>query len=334
MMNRRKAFGLLLATTCTVALAPVIGARAAEDPAKYPSQPIRVIVPFAPGGASDFAMRLLQAPMSQALGQQIVIENRAGAAGNVGMDVAARGAPDGYTVFFGNVGTVSINPTLFTDMTMKPDKAFIPVSVASETPSVFIANPKFPPNTMKELIDYAKARPGKVNFASPGSGSVDRLEMEQFRKAAGLDMNHVPYKGGAGPAVADILGGHVEVMSVTLPSAMPHIKSGRIKVLAITDAKRSPVLPDVPTVVELGYPDIVATSWQGFLVPAGTPKPIVDKLFQAIVKATQDPTVKQRMQEGGVTAVASESPEAFKAFIEKDTARWAKVIAESGAKPD
>lgn len=333
-MNRRQAVGLLLGTTAAAAITALSAATAAEDPAKYPSQPIRVIVPFAPGGASDFAMRLLQPAMSQALGQQIVIENRAGAAGNVGMDVAARGAPDGYTVFFGNVGTVSINPTLYPDMTVKPDKAFVAVSVASETPSVYIANPKFPPNTVKELIDYAKARPGKVNFASPGSGSVDRLEMELFRKAAGLDMNHVPYKGGAGPAVADILGGHVELMSVTLPSAMPHIKSGRVKVMAITSRERNPSLADVPTVVELGYPDIVATSWQGFLVPAGTPRPIVDKLFQAIVKATADPKVKERMLEGGVTAVASDSPEQFKTFIDKETARWAVVIKESGAVAD
>jgi tripartite-type tricarboxylate transporter receptor subunit TctC len=333
-MNRRQAVGLLLGATAAAAITAPSAAAAAEDPAKYPSQPIRVIVPFAPGGASDFAMRLLQPAMSQALGQQIVIENRAGAAGNVGMDVAARGAPDGYTVFFGNVGTVSINPTLYPDMTVKPDKAFVAVSVASETPSVYIANPKFPPNTVKELIDYAKARPGKVNFASPGSGSVDRLEMELFRKAAGLDMNHVPYKGGAGPAVADILGGHVELMSVTLPSAMPHIKSGRVKVMAITSRERNPSLTDVPTVVELGYPDIVATSWQGFLVPAGTPRPIVDKLFQAIVKATADPKVKERMLEGGVTAVASDSPEQFKTFIDKETARWAVVIKESGAVAD
>ncbi|RAI45817.1 Bug family tripartite tricarboxylate transporter substrate binding protein [Rhodoplanes roseus] len=332
-MNRRQALGLL-GTACAVAFCPVTGAFAAEDPSKYPSQPVRSIVPFAPGGASDFAMRLLQPTMSQALGQQVIIENRAGAAGNVGMDVAGRAAPDGYTIFFGNVGTVSINPTLFPDMSVKPDKAFIPVSVASETPSVYIANPKFPPNTVKELIEYVKARPGKVNFASPGSGSVDRLEMELFRKAAGLDMNHVPYKGGAGPAVADILGGHVELMSVTLPSAMPHIKSGRVKVLAITSKERSPALPDVPTVVELGYPDIVATSWQGFLVPTGTPRPIVDKLFQAIAKAVADPSVKQRMLEGGVTAVASESPEAFKAYIDKETARWAVVVKESGAVPD
>ncbi|CAL8969312.1 hypothetical protein RHODGE_RHODGE_02742 [Rhodoplanes serenus] len=333
-MNRRQAVGFLLGATAAAAITALSAAAAAEDPAKYPSQPIRVIVPFAPGGASDFAMRLLQPAMSQALGQQIVIENRAGAAGNVGMDVAARGAPDGYTVFFGNVGTVSINPTLYPDMTVKPDKAFVAVSVASETPSVYIANPKFPPNTVKELIDYAKARPGKVNFASPGSGSVDRLEMELFRKAAGLDMNHVPYKGGAGPAVADILGGHVELMSVTLPSAMPHIKSGRVKVMAITSRERNPSLPDVPTVVELGYPDIVATSWQGFLVPAGTPRPIVDKLFQAIVKATAAPKVKERMLEGGVTAVASDSPEQFKTFIDKETARWAVVIKESGAIAD
>jgi tripartite-type tricarboxylate transporter receptor subunit TctC len=334
MMNRRRAFGLLLATTCAVALGPVIGARAAEDPAKYPSQPIRVIVPFAPGGASDFAMRLLQAPMSQALGQQIVIENRAGAAGNVGMDVAARGAPDGYTVFFGNVGTVSINPTLFPDMTLKPDKAFIPVSVASETPSVFIANPKFPPNTMKELVDYAKARPGKVNFASPGSGSVDRLEMEQFRKAAGLDMNHVPYKGGAGPATTDVLAGHVELFQLTATPAMSFIKSGRIKALAISTRERLPALPNVPTFAELGYPDYIVTTWQGMLVPTGTPRPIIDKIHAAATKVLGDPKIKEKFLEAGVIARASVSPEEFKAYVAKETTRWSGLVKEIGAVPE
>ncbi|NVO13254.1 MAG: tripartite tricarboxylate transporter substrate binding protein [Rhodoplanes sp.] len=333
-MNRRQAIGLLLGTASAAGFGHVSGAVAAEDPSKYPTQPVRVIVPFAPGGASDFAMRLLQAPMSQALGQQVIIENRTGAAGNVGMDVAGRGAPDGYTVFFGNVGTVSINPTLYPDMSVKPDKAFIPVSNASETPSALICSMKFPPNNVKELIEYVKARPGKVNFASPGSGSVDRLEMELFRKATGLDMNHVPYKGGAGPAVADILGGHVELMFVTLAAAMPHVKANRIKILALSSKERSPILPDVPSVAELGYPELVATSWQGFLVPTGTPRPIVDKLFQAIVKAASDPTVKQRLIDGGSTASASESPEAYKAFIEKETARWTVVVKESGAVPD
>jgi len=202
----------MLAVLLAAVLATSLAAAPTQAQGAYPNQPIRVVVPFAPGGASDFVARLIQPGMSQFLGQQIVIENRAGAAGNVGMDVAARAAPDGYTIFLGNVGTISINPSLFPDITVKPEKDFIPVSIVADTPGILIANPKFPPNNAKELVDYAKARQGKINFASPGSGSLNRLEMEIFRMNAGLDMNHVPYKGGAGPAVTDIIGGHVELM--------------------------------------------------------------------------------------------------------------------------
>ena len=223
--------------------------------------------------------------MTQFLGQQVVVENRAGAAGNVGMDVAARGAPDGYTIFLGNVGTISINPSLFADLTVKPEKDFIPVSIVADTPGILIANPKFPPNNAKELVDYAKANQGKVNFASPGSGSLNRLEMEVFRLNAGLDMNHVPYKGGAGPAVADIMGGHVELMFTTISSAIQHVKGGRLKALGVTTKERVPALPDVPTMLEQGFPANVSSSWQGVLVPAGTPRPIVDKLHAALVQA-------------------------------------------------
>ncbi len=179
-MKRTLTKALLGAMAGIFAAAAAQPAHAAEDPAKYPSQPIRMIVPFAPGGASDFAARLLQPHLSEALGQQVVVENRAGAAGNVGMDVAARAAPDGYTVFLGNVGTISINPSMFADLTVKPEKDFIPVSIVADTPGILIATAKFPPNNAKEMVEYVKARPGKVNFASPGSGSLNRLEMEIF----------------------------------------------------------------------------------------------------------------------------------------------------------
>jgi tripartite-type tricarboxylate transporter receptor subunit TctC len=310
-------------------------ALAQEDPAKYPSQPIRMIVPFAPGGASDFAARLIQPGMSEFLGQQIVIENRAGAAGNVGMDVAARGAPDGYTIFLGNVGTVSINPSLFDSLTVKPDRDFIPITLVAETPGLMVANPKFPPNNAKELVEYVRSQPpGKVNFASPGSGSLNRLEMELFRKNAGLDMTHVPYKGGAGPAVADVVGGHVEVMFVTISSAIKHVEAGRLKALGVTAPKRVVALSNVPTMLEQGFPENIASSWQGVLVPANTPRPIVDKLFEAVQHAMKDETVKKRMEDAGVFPVTSNSPEEFKAYLEKESAKWAKVIKDTGAKPD
>ena len=330
-------------TVKTVAMAIIAGAfaamgvtpaLAAEDPAKYPSQPIRMIVPFAPGGASDFAARLLQPHLSAALGQQIVVENRAGAAGNVGMDVAARAAPDGYTAFLGNVGTISINPGMFADLTVKPDKDFIPVSIVADTPGILIASPKFPPNDAKEMVAYVKANPGKVNFASPGSGSLNRLEMETFALSNGLQMTHIPYKGGAGPAVADVLGGHVEVMFSTISSAINHVKEGRLKALGVTTKQRVPGLPNVAILVEQGFPANVSSSWQGILVPAGTPRAIVDKLHAATVKAGSNPEVRQRMEEAGTIVVTSASPEEFKAYITTDTAKLTEVIKVTGAKPE
>jgi tripartite-type tricarboxylate transporter receptor subunit TctC len=307
---------------------------AAEDPSKWPAQPIRMIVPFAPGGASDFAARLLQPGLSEALGQQVVVENRAGAAGNVGMDVAARAAPDGYTIFLGNVGTISINPHMFADLTVKPEKDFIPVSIVADTPGLMIANPNFPPNNAKELVEYVKARPGKVNFASPGSGSLNRLEMETFARNAGLEMTHIPYKGGAGPAVADVMGGHVEVMFSTINSAINHVREGRLKALGVTTKERIASLPNVATLVEQGFPANVSSSWQGILVPAGTPRPIIDKLHAAIQKAGANPEVRKRMDEAGTIAGTSKSPEEFKAYIESDSAKWREVIKITGAKPE
>jgi tripartite-type tricarboxylate transporter receptor subunit TctC len=330
MTTTTRMLGALLAAALTAGLAAVT----AQAQGAYPNQPIRIVVPFAPGGASDFVARLIQPGLSQALGQQIVIENRAGAAGNVGMDVAARAAPDGYTIFLGNVGTISINPSLFPDITVKPEKDFIPVSIVADTPGILIANPKFPPNNAKELVTYAKANQGKINFASPGSGSLNRLEMEIFRLNAGLDMNHVPYKGGAGPAVTDIIGGHVELMFTTISSAIQHVKGGRLKALGVTTKERVPALPDVPTMLEQGFPANVSSSWQGVLVPAGTPRPVVEKIHAALVRAVSDDTVKGRMADAGVIATTNKSPEEFKAYLEADAKKWSDVIKKTGAKPE
>ena len=317
-----------------LAIAAALAAGVAPAQTSYPTQPIRIIVPFAPGGASDFAARLIQPRMAQSLGQQIVVENRGGAAGNVGMAIAARAAPDGHTVFLGNVGTISINKSLYDDLTIDPDKDFIGVSLVAETPGLLIANPKFPPSTVQELIEYVKARPGQINFASPGSGSLNRLEMEVFRRDAGLDMIHIPYKGGAGPAVADVLGGHVQLMFVTISSAIQPVKAGRLKALAVTTKERVPSLPDVPTMFELGWKNNVSASWQGLLVPAGTPPPIIDKIFAAAGQAMADPKVRERMTEAGVFPVTSKSPEEFKEYLAAESEKWSRVVRETGAKPD
>jgi tripartite-type tricarboxylate transporter receptor subunit TctC len=335
MTKRRSAYALYAAALATGLSALVaIRAGAAEDPAKYPTQPIRMIVPFAPGGASDFTARNLQAGMAQSLGQQIVVENRPGAAGNVGMDVAARAAPDGYTIFLGNVGTISINKALYKDLTVDPEKAFFGVTLVAETPGLMVAHPKFPPNTVPELVAYAKANPGKVNYGSPGSGSLNSLEMELFRRNAGLDMTHVPYKGGAGPATTDTVGGHVHMTLVTISSAIQQVKGGRLKALAVTTKERAPTLPNVPTMVEQGFPDSVSASWQGVLVPTGTPRVIVDKLFVAVSKAMEDPKVRARMCDAGIFPVVSTSPEAFKDYLDRDAKKWRRVIEEIDAKPD
>jgi len=304
------------------------------EPAKYPSQPIRMIVPFAPAGASDFVGRIIQGGMSHFLGQPIVIENRSGAAGNIGMTVAARAAGDGYTIFLGNVGTLAINPSLFPDLQVKPATDFIAVSLVAETPDVLIVNTKVPADSVKDLVTYVRSQKGNVNFASPGSGSLNRLEMEVFRRDAGLDMQHVPYKGGAAPAVMDVLAGHVDLMFTTLPSAIEQIKSNNLKALAVTTRERVPALPEVPTMVELGYPNSVSASWQGLAVPKGTPRPIVDLVYQAAIQTLADPDVQRGLAAGGVLPRTSKSPEQFAAFIEQETARWAKVVKETGAGPD
>lgn len=317
------------------ALAVLAGfAAQAQDAGNYPNRPIQVIVPFAPAGASDFVARLLQPGLSRILGQQIVIENRAGAAGMLGTEVAARAAPDGYTIFLGNVGTMSINPTLYPEMRIKPDKDLAAVSLVADTPGILIGRPDFPPNNVKELVEYVKARPGKINFASPGSGSLNRFEMEVFRSDAGLDMIHVPYKGGAAPAVTDIIGGHVDVMFTTISSAMEYVKDKKIKAFAVTTKERLRELPDVPTMVELGWKNNLSSSWQGVLVPAKTPPAIIAKLHAAILQAVADKEVQERMSKGGVIAVASKSPEEFKNYIAAETSRWGAVIHSTGARPD
>ena len=294
---------------------------------------MKIIVPFAPGGASDFAVRVIQPKLSAVLGQQIVIENRAGAAGNVGMDVAARATPDGYTLYLGNIGTVALNPHVFKDLRVKPLQDFIPVSILADMPSLLVANPKFAPNSVKELIEHAKANPGKVTSPHRARAAWTAWR-ELLRKLAGIDMTHVPYKGGAGPAATDVVGGHVEIMFGTIASTMPHVKGGRLKALAVTAKERVAAIPDVPTIIEAGYPDAVASSWQGILVPAGTPKPIVDKLHAAIVQTMADPATVKRYDEIGATATSSKSPEEFLAYIREDAKRWEVIIKEVNATPD
>ena len=301
---------------------------------QYPNKPIRMIVPFAPGGASDFVGRILQPRMGELLGQQIVVENRPGASGNIGLDAAAKSAPDGYTIFLGNVGTVALNPAVFPKLGVTPTKDFIAITQVVDVPGVLVIHPDLKANTVKDLVAIAKAYPGKLNYASPGSGSQNRLEMEVFRRVGGnLDMVHVPYKGGAGPAVAGLAGGETHMMFVTASSAMTFIKNGRIKLLAVTSSKRLAAFPDAPTMAESGFPELTSGSWQGVFVPAGTPKEVVDKLYSVLMETMKTPEVVQRLGNGGVDVVTS-APGEFAKFVQGETDRWGKAVKEAGATPD
>jgi tripartite-type tricarboxylate transporter receptor subunit TctC len=300
----------------------------------YPNKPVRMIIPFAPGGASDFVGRIFQPKLSEILGQQLVIENRAGASGNIGMAAAASAAPDGYTIYLGNVGTVAINPGVFPKLAVVPTRDFIAVTQVVDVPGVLIANPELQAHSLKDVIAIAKAYPGKLNYASPGSGSQNRLEMEMLRRAYGLDMVHVPYKGGAGGAVAGLIGGETHLMFTTVSSAMVGIQNGRLRPIVVVAARRLPALPSVPTMVESGHPDSRSGSWQGIFVPAGTPRAVVERLFPAVQQAMKAPEVAERLAKGGVEVVLSASPQEFAQYVAADTQRWAKVAKESGATVD
>jgi tripartite-type tricarboxylate transporter receptor subunit TctC len=304
-------------------------ARAAD----YPERPIRLIVPFAPGGATDLAARILQPPFSEAIGQPIVVENRAGAAGNIGMEAAARAAPDGYTLYLGNVGTLAVNPTVFArTLRLRPTEDFAAISLVSETPDALVAHPAAPFASVPELLAYARAHPGRVNFGSPGAGSLNRLEMELLRElAGGLDMVHVPYPGGAGPAVTAVMAGDVHCLFVTLSSAVGQVQAGRLRALAVTTAGRVAALPEVPTMVESGYAAFVASSWQGLLAPAGTPEPIIRRWHAVTEAVLRLPEVRRRFALAATEAVASAAPEAFAAFIASEGQRWGALARRAGA---
>ncbi len=303
---------------------------AAWAQAKYPERPVRMVVPFAPGGASDFVGRIIQPKLSEELGQQVVIDNRAGAAGNIGVEMAARANPDGYTLLLGNIGTMSINPSLYLKFPIKPVSDLIAITQVVDVPGSLVVHPSLPVTSVKELVEYAKARQGQLNFGSPGAGSANRLEMEFFMRATGIKMTHIPYKGGAGPAAIALLGNEVQLMFVTLSSSITFVKQGRMRVLGIVAPKRVPAIPDVPTMAESGFPSMTVGSWQGVFAPKGTPRDVVKKLYTTVIKVMADATVKTRLGDGGVEVVASKSPEAFSAFVKAENERWAKVIKDAG----
>lgn len=295
----------------------------------YPSKPITIIVPFSAGGATDILARVVGQYMAKDLGQPVIVDNRAGAGGNIGTQAVARATPDGYTILMGTVGTHAINQSLYGKLPFDPIKDFAPLTRVALVPNLLVANPAQPFKTVKEMLAYAKANPGKVTFGSSGSGSSIHLSGELFKHMAGVDIQHVAYRGSA-PAVNDLLGNHIAVMFDNMPSAIGHVKSGKLRPLAVTTPKRSPALPDVPTIAEAGVPGYEATSWFGLLAPAKTPAPVIAKLNASILKALADPDVKKQLMEQGAEP-HPETPEQFAEFIGAETAKWGKIVKQSGA---
>lgn len=328
---RRRALGLAavaaLAGAALAAAAPLAHAQSS-----YPSKPITIIVPFPAGGTTDILARILAQYMNKEFGQSVIVDNRAGAGGNIGAQAAARAAADGYTLFMGTVGTHAINSSLYKKLPYDPIKDFAPLTRVAMVPNLLVAHPSQPFKTVKEMIDYAKANPGKINYGSSGNGSSIHLSGELFKSLAKVDMTHVPYKGSA-PAVSDLLGGQIAIMFDNMPSALPHVKGGKLRAIAVTSARRSPELPDVPTVAEAGVPGYEATSWFGMFAPAGTPPDVLAKLNSVIVKALNDAEVRKKISEQGADP-HPEKPAEFAAFIQKETAKWGKVVRDSGASID
>jgi tripartite-type tricarboxylate transporter receptor subunit TctC len=300
---------------------------AAQD---YPTKPIRLIVPFAPGGGSDVLARIVGQKLSESLKQPVVVDNKPGAGGNLGTDAVAKAAPDGYTIVLGVVGPISINVSLFDNLPYDPVKDLAPITQAVSVTNLLVVNPALGVNSVAELIALARSKPNSISYASGGTGTAGHLAAELFKSMAGVQMTHVPYRG-SGPAINDLIGGQVQVFFDNMPSALPHARSGRLKALGVTTAKRSSAAPDVPTIAESGLPGFEANNWYGFLTTAGTPKPIIDKLHHEIVRILNMPDVKEKLAAQGAEVIGN-TPEEFAQVIRDEIPKWRKVVRESGAK--
>ena len=313
-------------SVCSAVLAASL-ANVAALAADYPDKPIRMVVPWSPGGGSDVSGRIVAAKLTQALGQQVVIDNRPGAAGNIGTALTAKAPADGYTVLLADTG-FSTGISLYQNPGYHPVKDFAPVSLAATTPIIAVVHPSVSATSMKELIALARAQPGKLNFGSGGTGGSVHLAGEMFLLQTGTKMTHVPYKG-SGPAAVDLAGGLVQVMFATAPAVMPLIRSNRVRALGVASDTRSIFLPEVPTMKEAGVPDFIAENWYGILVPTGTPKAVIERLHREIVKAVMQPDSRERLTGAGLEARPSKTPLEFGAFVQNDVARWAHVIKQA-----
>ena len=311
-----------------VALALVAVPVMAQD---YPNKPIRFIVPYPPGGGTDVVARIMNEALAAELGQPIIIDNRGGAAGNVGTDIAAKAPADGYNILF-TLSSHTINPKLYDKLPFDVDRDFVPVSLAAMIPQILVVHPSVSAGTLTELIALAKANPGKLNYASVGTGSPGHIAGELFKLKTGVDIVHVPYKGG-GPAVVDTIGGQVQLLFVSMPAAWQHVKAGKLKAIAVTSAKRSVAAPEVPTIAESGVPDFVVDSWYGALAPAKTPPAVVKRLNAAFAKVLENPQVKEKLLAQGAEAAASTQAE-FDRVIKDELLKWDMVIKTAKIRPD
>lgn len=321
--SRRTGLKALAAAALTVA---GMGSAMADA---YPNKAITMIVPFSAGGTTDILARIVGQALGQELGETIIIENKPGAGGNIGAQQASRAKADGYTLFMGTVGTHAINQSLYKNLPYDPIKSFAPLSRVANVPNLLVAHPSRPYKTVQEMITYAKAHPGDVTYGSPGSGASPHVSGALFQSMTGAEITHIPYKGSA-PAISDLLGNQIAVMFDNMPSAIQHVRSGKLRPIAVTSAQRSPELPDVPTIAEAGVPGYEAMSWFGLWTVAGTPQPILDKLHASLSKVLKDPAVVKKIGDQG-GSITIDTPAQFEAFIRGEAAKWGKVVKESGA---
>src|SRR3989440_3423312 len=310
---------------CMLAVVPAM----AQD--SSPSKPVKILVPYGPGGATDIIARIVAQRLTESLGQTFLVENRPGANGNLALEAAAKAPPDGYTLLVGNVSTNAINENIFAhQLQIKPSRDLAGIAKLVEIPHIVVASASFPPNTIAELVAAAKKEPGKINFASVGLGSYPHLDMERLMKAAGIELTHVPYKGGAGQAIPAMIAGEVQVAFFNMASLLPHIKSGRLKPLAAVPAQRLPELPDLPTLAEQGFPGIGTNAWQGLFAPAATPRPVIDKLYAAVARALGQE--KDALATKMLTVAVSPSPDEFNALVRRETQAWGDFVREAKIK--
>ncbi len=298
----------------------------------YPTKPVRFVIAFSPGGPSDILTRLVGTKLSEAMGQPFVFENRPGAGGNIAGEFVAKAPPDGYTLLMGNNSILATNASLYKKMNFDPVKELAPVALLASQPNILVVHPSLPVKSVKDLVALAKSRPGQLNYASSGSGAAAHLAAELFKSSTGVSMVHIPYRG-AGPALADMLAGQCQVMFATALSVQPHIKSGRLRPLAVTTARRSATFPDLPTVAETGVKGFEATTWHGVVVTAGTPQAVIDRLNAEINKILKMPDMRERLRNQGAEIIGG-TPQQFAAYIQAEIPKWAKVIKDSGATAD